>query len=993
MSTGKSKEAKEVADSDELFLLLQGHEHGLKGQGNTALVVIAPGHTRNASEQPMFFLIKMKFCPMPKNYQHILALAFAVKEINENPQILPNVSLGFHIYDSYFIAKWSYYVTMLLISTPERFVPNYKCDHQNNLIAVIGGLDADISLYVATILDIYKIPQLIYGPAPVMNDKTPGLSFYQMAPNEALQNAGILALLLLFRWTWIGLVVMDNDNGEQFVQTVFPTFSQSGICFAFIERIPPYTFVNEINDMLHQGEKIKDKIMKSKANVVVAHGESYITAHFAWLSFLSEPEYETKKTRSKVWIGTAQTELTVFVFQRSWDLQIFSGGISFTFYPNDIPKFHQFVRSRNPSNTRGDGFIMDFWGNAFGCVFPNKFLSEIEGDICTGEEKLETVPAALFEMSMTGHSYSIYNAIYAAAYALHAMSSSILKQRRMVDSHGWTLETHHWWQLHHFLRGVSFNNSAGDQIFFDQNGKLVAGFDVVNWIFSSNQSVRRVKVGKMDPQAPLDKALLINEDVITWHSWFNHTRPLSLCSEFCYPGSSKRVKEGEPFCCFDCIPCPEGKISDQMDMNECHKCTDETYPNKKQDLCIPKEISFLSYEETLGISLAFVAISFSLITALVLGVFMKHHHTPIVKANNRNLTYILLSSLLFCFLSALLFIGQPETVSCLLRQTAFGIIFSVAVSCVLAKTTTVVLAFMATRPGSSMRKWVGKRLAYSIVLLGSLIQAGICVLWLANSAPYPDIDTHTLVEEMILECNEGSVTMFYCVLGYMGILATVSFTVAFLARKLPDSFNEAKFITFSMLVFCSVWLTFIPAYVSSKGKYMVAVEVFSVLVSSAGLLGCIFAPKCYIILLRSELNKREQFMKQKASRICELGVVVGYQSRGYRTLDPSIGKGKICKAVYFDERQRPNNDEMPEILPEIQMNVKPYDWTLMKLGPDSTPEESLPDSDGASEPEPKLRHSQRPNKARGSTPKTLIHCKRRRDARTHHMARHGKDAN
>ncbi|XP_053120310.1 vomeronasal type-2 receptor 26-like [Hemicordylus capensis] len=804
---------------------------------------------------------------VPKNYQHILALAFAVKEINENPQILPNISLGFHIYDSYFTAKWTYYVTMLLISMPERFVPNYKCDRQNNLIAVIGGLDADISLYVATILDVYKIPQLIYGPAPVMNDKTPGLSFYQMAPNEDLQNAGILALLLLFRWTWIGLVVMDNDNGEQFVQTVFPMFSQSGICFAFIERIPQLTFVNEINDMLHQGEKIKDKIMKSKANVVVVYGESYIMVMVAWVAFLSEPEHETNKTRSKVWILTAQGELTAVVFQRSWDLQIFNGAISFTFHSNGLQEFHQFVRSRTPSNTRGDGFIMDFWEKAFGCVFPNRFLSKIEGDICTGEEKLERLPAAFFEMSMTGHSYSIYNAIYAVAHALHALSSSRFKQRRLVDSQGWTLETHLLWQLHHFLRGVSFNYSARDQITFDQNGKLVAGFDIMNWIFSSNQSFHRVKVGKMDPQAPPDKALLINEDAITWHSWFNHARPLSLCSEICHPGSSKRVKEGEPFCCYDCIPCPEGKIADQMDMNECHKCTDEKYPNKKQDSCIPKERSFLSYEEALGISLAFVAASFSLITALVLGVFMKHHNTPIVIANNRNLTYTLLISLLLCFLSALLFIGQPGKVTCLLRQTAFGIIFSVAVSCVLAKTTTVVLAFIATRPGSSMRKWVGKRLAYSIVLLGSLIQASICVLWLANSAPYPDTDTHTLVEEMVLECNEGSVTMFYCVLGYMGFLATVSFTVAFLARKLPDSFNEAKFITFSMFVFCSVWLTFIPAYVSSKGKYMVAVEVFSILVSSAGLLGCIFAPKCYIILLRPELNKREQLMKRKASRM------------------------------------------------------------------------------------------------------------------------------
>ncbi|XP_048372613.1 vomeronasal type-2 receptor 26-like [Sphaerodactylus townsendi] len=717
---------------------------------------------------------------MPQNYQHILALAFAVKEINENPHILPNLTLGFHIYDSHLNPKLTYRAALQHISPRNRFVPNYRCHIQDNVQAVLEDINSDDSQIVQDLFSIYKIPQ-------------------------------------------------SDMVGNDYMKGYLKSFSE-----------------------------LYEKMMGSTANIIIFKGQTRTFLNARGMIELAQIKYMVAKPKGKVWIVTVHMDLKTYHDKLSRDVQIFHGMISVSLHLNELQGFQDFFKSRKPSTAEGDLFLKDFWSYTFRCAFPDSVMGNVHQANCTGDETLKDLPA--FEVSMTGHSYNIYNAVYAVAYALHAMHSSKVQAKMQGETRKLTI--HQPWQLHHFLRCVSFNNSAGDQISFDHNGELIAGLDIINWVTFPNQSFVRVKVGKIHAQAPLQQALQLDEESMVWHPRFHQVRPVSLCSENCSPGYRMTKREGEPFCCYNCSQCPEGTISDHQDMPDCFQCSVGHFPHKDQKCCIPKMISFLSYEEPLGAGLILVALTLSLITLFVLGIFIKHHSTPIVKANNSKLTYTLLNSLLLCFLCALLFIGKPGKIMCLLRQTAFGIIFSIAVSSVLAKTITVIVAFMATKPGSRMRKWVGKRLSVSIVLSCCLIQVGICIIWLVKSPPFPDVDMHSMTEEVVLECNDASPTMFYCVLGYMGLLASVSFLVAFIARKLPDSFNEAKFITFSMLIFCTVWLSFVPAYLSIKGKYMVAVEIFSILASSAGLLGFIFFPKCFIIVLRPELNHRAQLIRK-----------------------------------------------------------------------------------------------------------------------------------
>ncbi|XP_073479229.1 vomeronasal type-2 receptor 26-like [Aquarana catesbeiana] len=306
------------------------------------------------------------------------------------------------------------------------------------------------------------------------------------------------------------------------------------------------------------------------------------------------------------------------------------------------------------------------------------------------------------------------------------------------------------------------------------------------------------------------------------------------------------------------------KKEDNSDI--CHKCPVETWPDKRKFICNPKTYDYLSYETNIiALAFYFISILCSVETLSILTLFIIFRDTPIVKANNRTVSFILLTSILLSFLCVFLFLGHPVDITCMLRQISFGIFFSIAVSSVLAKTITVCIAFNASKPGSYWRKWVGEKTSNTVVIICSSVQVVICVIWLSVSPPYQEYDMDSYPGKIIIQCNEGSVIGFYFVLGYMGFLAAVSFVLAFMVRTLPDSFNEAKYITFSMLVFCSVWIAMIPAYLSTRGKYMVAVEVFAILASSVGLLGCIFVPKCYIIIMQPQRNTRKIFFDKVKS--------------------------------------------------------------------------------------------------------------------------------
>ncbi|XP_044512571.1 vomeronasal type-2 receptor 26-like [Gracilinanus agilis] len=772
-----------------------------------------------------------------KNYQQVLALVFAVEEINRDPKMLPNISsLGFHLYNAYHSDERTLESSLQWLSGQGQVVPNYKCWEQKP-VAFIGGATSALTVQMGTLFDLYKVPQISYGHFDsILSDKTKFPSLYQLANRDSSLHRAVVQLMVHFEWTWVGLITTDDMRGEEFLWDLRGDVVKNGICLAFTEKTPvSERRYGESQDMF------LTRIIESSVRVIIIHGDTDSLMIFRY----SQPLHGYI---GKVWITTSHWDITMRPCLR--DGYNFHGALSFVHMINEIPGFRSFLRTVNPAKYPEDILLKEFWSSAF--KGEEKFEKQEQTE-CSPNASLEALPLYIFDMTMSGLSYTIYNAVYAVAWALHEMLLGTLEEESVRDGESWAPQP---WQLHSFLKNTQFNNSAGHRVFLDDTGSSEAQYDIMNFLFFPNETEALVKVGQFISNVTPSQGFTIHKEDIIW-SWMDSEFPLAVCTDSCGPGFRKIPLEGEPICCFDCSPCPEGEVSKQRNMKLCMKCPEDEYPNKERNYCLPKIIAFLDIKEPLGMTLACMAISFSSVTALILGVFLKFQDTPIVKANNRVLSYTLLISLTFCFLCSLLFIGRPTTATCLLRQTTFGIVFTVAVSCILAKTIMVILAFKVTIPGSRGMIWLQPRVSNCIVLLCSGIQVIFCGIWLGISPPFPDTDIHSEPNQIIIECNEGSILGFYFVLGYIGFLALGSFTVAFLARSLPDTFNEAKFITFSMLVFCSVWVSFLPTYQSTKGKAVVVVEIFSILVSSAGLLSCIFIPKCYMILLRSDENTKE----------------------------------------------------------------------------------------------------------------------------------------
>uniref|UniRef100_A0A1B8YAC9 G-protein coupled receptors family 3 profile domain-containing protein n=1 Tax=Xenopus tropicalis TaxID=8364 RepID=A0A1B8YAC9_XENTR len=776
-------------------------------------------------------------------YRYLLVFIYTIGEINKDPEILPNVTLGYRIYDSCGSGLKSIASAFAILSGTEQPIPNYSCWNNRKVVGFIGDLSLESSLSAAQLTGIYRYPQISHGSAdPIFNNRLEFPSFYRMAPNELSEIDAIMSLIGHFGWKWVGLIVMDDDIGHRANKRLQEAMSKDGVCLAFLIILKYWAQFD-----WEYATNIRQTIYRSSAKVVILFLSSQSIYHIGVL-------FDPLKVSHKIWIASSSAS-RIAELKYLPALVTFNGTLVISSHQGEIPGFKQFFYSLNPYTYQRDDLFPKIWEMLFNCTFSETDISRKK---CTGNETFDDTVLESYGTFNYRIAYGVYTAVYTMAHTLHELYGTMTRSPKSAESLHMYFKQ---WQLNALMPQVTFRTSSGDKIYFKDNGSPQARYDIVKWYFLEIGNKKSIKVGSFDGSES-DGKLFVNDSANLWGPYFSefvHSR----CSEPCKPGFRKAKVEGAPRCCYTCVLCADGEMSNITDAQSCMKCSKYEKSNSVRNGCIPRDIDCLSYEDHLGSTLSSISVIFSITCAVILGIFIKYRETPIVRANNRYLSCLLLISLMLCFLCTLLFIGRPTQICCLLRQVTFGIVFTISVSSVLAKTLTVIIAFNATKPGSKLKKYVGTQLATILVIVCSLGEIVISAVWLASNPPFPETDTLTDPDYIILLCNEGSVLFFFSVIGYMTALALFSFIAAFLAKDFPDRFNEAKNITFSMLGFCSVWGAFVPAYLSSKGSRMVAVEIFAILSSSAGLLGCIFIPKCYILFLRPELNTKETIIRKQ----------------------------------------------------------------------------------------------------------------------------------
>uniref|UniRef100_A0A2R9BEN6 Glutamate metabotropic receptor 6 n=1 Tax=Pan paniscus TaxID=9597 RepID=A0A2R9BEN6_PANPA len=716
-------------------------------------------------------------------------------------------------------------------------------------LAVVGASASSVSIMVANVLRLFAIPQISYAStAPELSDSTRYDFFSRVVPPDSYQAQAMVDIVRALGWNYVSTLASEGNYGESGVEAFVQISREAGgVCIAQSIKIPrepkPGEFSKVIRRLMETPNARGIIIFANEDDirrVLEAARQANLTGHFLWVG-------------SDSWGAKTSPILSLE------DVAV--GAITILPKRASIDGFDQYFMTRSLENNRRNIWFAEFWEENFNCKLTSSGTQSDESTRkCTGEERIGQ--DSTYEQE--GKVQFVIDAVYAIAHALHSMHQALCPGHTglcpaMEPTDGRTLLQ--------YIRAVRFNGSAGTPVMFNENGDAPGRYDIFQYQATNGSA----SSGGYQAVGQWAETLRLDVEALQW-SGDPHEVPSSLCSLPCGPGERKKMVKGVP-CCWHCEACDGYRF--QVDEFTCEACPGDMRPTPNHTGCRPTPVVRLSWSSPWAAPPLLLAVLGIVATTTVVATFVRHNNTPIVRASGRELSYVLLTGIFLIYAITFLMVAEPGAGVCAARRLFLGLGTTLSYSALLTKTNRIYRIFEQGKRSVTPPPFISPTSQLVITFSLTSLQVVGVIAWLGARPPHSVIDyeeQRTVDPEQargVLKCDMSDLSLIGC-LGYSLLLMVTCTVYAIKARGVPETFNEAKPIGFTMYTTCIIWLAFVPIFfgtAQSAEKIYIQTTTLTVSLSlSASVsLGMLYIPKTYVILFHPEQNVQKRKRSLKAT--------------------------------------------------------------------------------------------------------------------------------
>ncbi|XP_068058486.1 metabotropic glutamate receptor 7 isoform X1 [Anomalospiza imberbis] len=876
--------------------------HSIRLEGDITLGGLFPVHAKGPPGSPCGDIKK-------ENGIHRLeAMLYALDQINSDPDLLPNVTLGARILDTcsrdtYALEQSLTFVQALI----QKDTSDVRCTNgeppvfvkPEKVVGVIGASGSSVSIMVANILRLFQIPQISYAStAPELSDDRRYDFFSRVVPPDSFQAQAMVDIVKALGWNYVSTLASEGNYGEKGVESFMQISREAGgLCIAQSLKIP-----QDRKDKSIDFDRIIRQLLETpnaRAIVIFANDED--------IRQILAAAKRADQVGHFLWVGSDTWGSKVSPLLQQEDVA--EGAITILPKRATIEGFDTYFTSRTLENNRRNVWFAEYWEENFNCKLTITGSKKEDTDRkCTGQERIGK--DSPYEQE--GKVQFVIDAVYAMAHALHHMNRDLC-----ADSAGLCPEMEHAGgkRLLKYIRSVNFNGSAGTPVMFNKNGDAPGRYDIFQYHSSNTSTPGYRLVGQWTDD------LQLNIEEMQWGGGVRAVPP-SVCSQPCRPGERKKMVKGMP-CCWHCELCDGYQY--QADEVTCLLCSYNERPNENRTGCRSIPIIKLEWHSPWAVIPVFLAMLGIVATIFVMATFIRYNDTPIVRASGRELSYVLLTGIFLCYIITFLMIAKPDVAVCSFRRIFLGLGMCISYAALLTKTNRIYRIFEQGKKSVTAPRLISP--TSQLAITSSLISVQLLgvFIWFAVDPPNIIIDydeQKTMNPDQargVLKCDITDLQII-CSLGYSILLMVTCTVYAIKTRGVPENFNEAKPIGFTMYTTCIVWLAFIPIFFgtaqSAEKLYIQTTTLtISMNLSASVALGMLYMPKVYIIIFHPELNVQ----KRKRSFKAVVTAATMSSRLSHKPSDRPNGEAKteLCESV------DPSNS-IPPVRKSVQKSVTWY---------------------------------------------------------------------